>query len=868
MFTKTPLEPPRSGQNKAYRSHNSSTSTSRKNSFTSPLSVKSSHLSATTRTPGSKIASPLRARPDYQYHYALSPGPALAILSSHPSSNNLTDYQNTQLALQSPLHYHHQNSKIDKNIIKAMNEERGKIAAAALAASENVPLPLKKPIQQLREEDIQARVKRGQPVTLEQYKVDKDEGIITCVCGSNEDDGFTIQCDSCFRWVHASCYHIEDIDLVPDYFTCRFCEKLENLKSQGEIKEIKAEDSLDFLKSKESEARAVTQEQYELKKKPKKESSNDSANKDSSESNQRQQPKQKDSGKKQNKQKQQEGPPNDGIIQRVKLKQSKDMHSAIYFPLRANEYVDKYVEEFVQSHNDEDWIITPKTFKNLKLEVKPYKEEKQFSGVAKLGCFLKADCVEKNGLIHEVVGEIDYQRKYIMDPRNQYRIWGTAKPKVLFHPHWPIYIDNRLSGNDCRYLRKSCHPNVELVTIKIDSNDTPLGKNMISDPKIKFVLRALRPIEVGEELTINWGWDLQHPIWKLIHTQNLEDIPEAERYFLIHTVESILSFCDCACSNNKECYLRMVKKYYIQLFKRNKTKMNNKYKLNEILYKPKNKEGKQSSILLKLQTSLGEQEKQAQVYYDSYIAKRKLYLEKLAKAKESGHDFDANSLLLNDQISKNELSSEKAVDQNDSALFGKKSTKILGNYKLQLVHDSKTAENFQKAESLKETSEQSSGSQNKKRNLSVFLHSLHDETQVTDINNLPIPIMLKPSVLNSINTILESKKLGSPSMISPNISPVSANSMSFPTVGAGSGSSGHFPNPQTVAQKGISAISAKPVSTHFATMMSMPRANLDIGSLHDSHQSSLVHGVYPTAEPAEKKKKLSFADYRRKSKPT
>ncbi|KAL6940215.1 hypothetical protein ACO0QE_004111 [Hanseniaspora vineae] len=745
-----------------------------------------------------------------------------------------------------------------------MNEERGKIAAAALAASENMPLPLKKPIQQLREEEIQAKVKRGEPVTLEQYRVDKDEGIITCVCGNNEDDGFTIQCDSCYRWVHASCYNIEDIDLVPDYFTCRFCEKLELLKNQGQVKERKVEANL-----KTEKFETQPKEQTEFKKKQKKENSNDSANKDSRESTQRQQQRQKDSSKKQNKQKQQEGPPNDGIIQRVKLKQSKDMHSAIYFPLRANEYVDKYVEEFVHSHSDEDWIIHPKSFKNLKLEVKPYKEERQFSGVAKLGCFLKDDSVEKNGLIHEVVGEIDYQRKYIMDPRNQYRIWGTAKPKVLFHPHWPIYIDNRLSGNDCRYLRRSCHPNVELATIKIESNDSLSNKNMISDPKIKFVLKALRPIEAGEELTIQWGWDLQHPIWKLIHHQNMEDIPEAERYFLIHTVESILSFCDCACSNNKECYLRMVKKYYIQLFKRNKNKMNNKYKLNEILFKPKNKEAKQSSILLKLQSTLAEQEKEAQVYYDNYIAKRKLYLEKLAKAKESGHDIDANNLLLDDGESKNnDLFLGKDTDQNHSTSPEKKSMKILGSYKLQLVHDLRTGADSQKQMSLKDNFEHGIGSQNKKRNLSVFLHGLHDESQVTDIKNLPIPIMLKPSVLTSINTILESKKSGSSSSISPNVSPVSANSVGSPAIGIGAGSLGHLQSAPLDAQNGVGSMSARAVSPHSAAMLSMPRANPDMGSLHNSHQSSLVHGVFPTAEPLEKKKKLSFADYRRKSKPT
>lgn len=57
------------------------------------------------------------------------------------------------------------------------------------------------------------------------YIVDIDSGIITCNCGNNADDGFTIQCDNCHRWQHAICMGINNINMVPDIYLCYVCSK-------------------------------------------------------------------------------------------------------------------------------------------------------------------------------------------------------------------------------------------------------------------------------------------------------------------------------------------------------------------------------------------------------------------------------------------------------------------------------------------------------------------------------------------------------------------------------------------------------------------------------------------------------------------
>lgn len=50
-----------------------------------------------------------------------------------------------------------------------------------------------------------------------------EEEAIRCVCDSVEDDGFTIQCDSCLVWQHAICVGISK-DGVPESYFCELCK--------------------------------------------------------------------------------------------------------------------------------------------------------------------------------------------------------------------------------------------------------------------------------------------------------------------------------------------------------------------------------------------------------------------------------------------------------------------------------------------------------------------------------------------------------------------------------------------------------------------------------------------------------------------
>ncbi|KAH3900657.1 uncharacterized protein SCDLUD_003653 [Saccharomycodes ludwigii] len=492
------------------------------------------------------------------------------------SNNSITNTNNKQhinSTTSSP-------SSTSSNTVEKGN--KGKVAAAALAAAAIVPFPLKRNHSSMSsgtasENSPKITNTTNKKKDIENYKVDPDSGIITCICGIDEDDGFTIQCDSCFRWAHAVCYDIHSIDAVPNTYFCNVCSPRTNINVK-KAKKLQT-DRINKARKKRrgNNSTASTNTENNTNKEGASGIENSLSDDNSS-------------------------------TAKHKFKNSKDSYAGVYYPLKENEYLDKYVGMFVNSHSDDDWVIPVKHFINKAIEVKPYKEDRQFSGITKLGVFYKDDTSEANEYIHEVLGHIDFQRKYIEDSRNHYKLWGVAKPKVMFHPHWPIYIDGRLAGNDIRYLRKSCYPNVELSTIVVGN-------------QVKFVLRALKRIEYGEELCIHWGWDLAHPIWKLIKNHNtvcseldtnkdsqvdedavkkIQDLSEEDRCYLVNCIDSILGACNCACKNSKNCYLHMVKKYYQHLIKSIKGKMNNRYKLNEIMLKKKNREPKQTSILSRL----------------------------------------------------------------------------------------------------------------------------------------------------------------------------------------------------------------------------------------------------------------------------
>lgn len=500
------------------------------------------------------------------------------------------------------------------------SKQKGIVAAAALAAAATVPLPLNTERRRKSKHEMEKNVETGSmnirhewPVP-DSFIVDIDSGIISCICGFDDDDGFTIQCDHCHRWQHAICYNIKDIETAPEDHLCNTCQprRLDPKKARRRQSERRQgpgsrnnrntgtadrkDDAGTSGPGKDFDDNELHSEvMFNEGKNSESDTSYDGVSKKGSNTSDLQNNGENAGRKRKNDVEAGQMDDAKRTKDNISYTSAKEAYSAMFLPIDRCEFKDKYAKLFIEKHNDDDWVVpyNKKVFEPLLVEVKPYAEvnnSKVFPGYSKLGVYMKEFCPQK-AFICEFLGEVDFQRGYLTDPRNHYRIWGTTKPKVLFHPHWPLYIDARLCGNVARYMRRSCNPNVELATTKMpDTNE------------VKFVLRATRDIQEGEEIHIGWQWDLRHPIWQLINkTATFESLNDPDKYLLIHSIDTVLGACECACgNNNKECNLLKVKKFSQSLYRSVKSKMNNRYKLNEILNQYQGKRRRQPPILKRL----------------------------------------------------------------------------------------------------------------------------------------------------------------------------------------------------------------------------------------------------------------------------
>ncbi|CCF55778.1 hypothetical protein KAFR_0A03430 [Kazachstania africana CBS 2517] len=474
-------------------------------------------------------------------------------------------------------------------------------AAAALATAANIPLPLRKhelevtqkkeEIEENDEEHEEHPKKKSKtakdhewPIP-DSYVVDQDSGIITCICEFNDDDGFTVQCEHCNRWQHAICYGIERVEDVPDLYLCNACNPRKlDIKHAKMIQKNRKEN--DLIHKQENE---YNQAQNNRRRR-KTESTNEHDNKSTETQNDIST---KTDNKDGSNDRDSNLPPDNNIYKKKEhMLTASDAYAAVYLSLNELKYKDKYVKLFLENHINDDCVIPYKEneFSSIPIDISTSSDAsylRSFPGFSKLGIAIQQDC-NKNDLICELLGELDFQRNYITNPRNHYRIWGTTKRKVFFHPDWPLVLDERLCGNLTRYLRRSCYPNVELVTIRLKDNS------------IKFVLRALQDLEKGDELHIGWNWDFTHPILQLIKgNMNFDALDDNMKFTLIHSVDTILGSCECACGNNsKDCHLLKVKKLSTNLYKSVKSKMNNRFKLNEILNHYQSKRNKRPEPIL------------------------------------------------------------------------------------------------------------------------------------------------------------------------------------------------------------------------------------------------------------------------------
>ncbi|KAI4187676.1 MAG: hypothetical protein L6R41_002656 [Letrouitia leprolyta] len=151
----------------------------------------------------------------------------------------------------------------------------------------------------------------------------------------------------------------------------------------------------------------------------------------------------------------------------------------------------------------------------------------------------------KGSIVGELKGKVGHMRDYVQDPTNRWDYLRHPAPFVFFHPKLPIYIDTRREGTKCRYLRRSCRPNLTMTTILENGSD------------YRFCFVAKADLEASSELTI--GWTLDQHIRNFFHRRSSEQFKhegtsDADEDYVSDWVGKVLAdFGGCACDSPAEC---------------------------------------------------------------------------------------------------------------------------------------------------------------------------------------------------------------------------------------------------------------------------------------------------------------------------
>ncbi|KZF25417.1 hypothetical protein L228DRAFT_265886 [Xylona heveae TC161] len=157
--------------------------------------------------------------------------------------------------------------------------------------------------------------------------------------------------------------------------------------------------------------------------------------------------------------------------------------------------------------------------------------------------------VPAGAVVGELKGQIGHLQDYYHDPANRWHTLRHPEPFVFFHPQLPIHIDCRKEGSRCRYVRRSCQPNLVMKTL------------ISNGVEYHFCLFAKEDMQPGAEITI--GWDLDEEVHGCINRVlrpsinggvKQEGFTDEDDDYIANWVSPLLAnFGGCACSGPRPC---------------------------------------------------------------------------------------------------------------------------------------------------------------------------------------------------------------------------------------------------------------------------------------------------------------------------
>nr|OQO23543.1 hypothetical protein B0A51_10931 [Rachicladosporium sp. CCFEE 5018] len=372
-----------------------------------------------------------------------------------------------------------------------------------------------------------------------------DDEAINCFCGNNEDDGNTVQCDGCNTWQHISCYypHFGNSSLDDLSHWCEDCrpqtqsDRHAAFIAQKEANEEKYGPQHNSAKRPASNKSAV---KISHKKKVKDTAAPAMTNgwpPERHTASPRDQPPPTKRPKTSHR-------PSNSVAQASIAVQSRKRNGSSVHHRRSVSrspeiIIPMYSEEFLRAYREDNYSVPDSNvagvaiYEAFTIWVGDQEEVAKITDGAQLGdifmrwdgapellsaqteveiqervdpnfvtsnnqyaawkCLVAVQPLAPQACIGELRGHIQYADEYKQDPVNHWSSLVHPEPFVFFHPQLPVCIDARSEGTDVRYIRRSCHPNAELKIIITNQAD------------YHFCFMAIRDIEAGDEITIEWG---------------------------------------------------------------------------------------------------------------------------------------------------------------------------------------------------------------------------------------------------------------------------------------------------------------------------------------------------------------------------
>ncbi|KAF5347350.1 hypothetical protein D9756_010001 [Leucocoprinus leucothites] len=374
-------------------------------------------------------------------------------------------------------------------------------------------------------------VKRKAGSTADTDDGDGDANAIRCICGSKHDDGFSIACDKCSRWVHAACFGIVNAKDVPEVWKCWLCE----VKPAEGVEKRPQRTGRGTGGNRVRRASALASEPV---------------------------------NKRRRRPSIRQPMPHDTDELDV---QEPAMHAYVQISVDnvphsdARARLGRYAKHWRGlSALTQD---PPKTVvRQIPAADNHFLNPYSNASVRPPAYALHTTApIRRDELIAPYTSTITPSSSYLADPLNAYAHLGMPKPFVhLIGPPLNLALDARISGDKSRFVRNGCRPNAVLrPTICSDSERLAFGV---------FALRDLRP---DEEIILGWEWDdgnAVHSLPALIETPHIfptlpssstSDSPQQIQR-LRHQMSNILhslssTFTTCACgSKAKDCALNQM----------------------------------------------------------------------------------------------------------------------------------------------------------------------------------------------------------------------------------------------------------------------------------------------------------------------